>query len=112
MRAKVAGKKQTDIDNDRKKLSTENRRQLKYFGEAEVDFPPEQIGERVATLGDHFESYLESEWTEWITSCAEVEAAAGIQLKKNQYAYRTATLEVKGTVPGIFTQILMKALGE
>lgn len=111
-RANLAGKKKADIDKDRNKYSTENRRLLKYYGETEVDFPPVQIGEHVATLSDHLESYLETEWTEWTISCAEIEAAAGIQLKKNQYAYRAATLEAKGTVPEMLKKILTKAAGE
>ncbi len=111
-RANLAGKKKSDIDKERNKYLTENRRLLKYFGEIEIDFPPEQIGEHVATLSDHLESYLETEWIEWTTSCAEIEAAAGIQLKKNQYAYRAATLEAKGTVPEMLKKILTKAVGE
>lgn len=110
-RFKALGKTQAVIEGERKKLSTENRRLLKYFGETEVDFPPEGVGDRVATLSDHLESYLASNWTEWVASCAAIEAAAGIQLSKNQYAYRTATLEAKGTAPDLLMQILAKARG-
>jgi putative ATP-dependent endonuclease of OLD family len=110
-RAIAAGKQQATIDAERTKFLTENRRLLKYFGESEVDFPSESVGERVATFSDHLESYLESAWPEWVTSCAAIEAAAGIQLSKNQYAYRTATLEAKGTVPELLKQILTKAGG-
>lgn len=110
-RAKTVGKTQSVIEGERTKFSTENRRLLKYLGEPEVDFPSERVGDRVATLSDHLESYLESNWTEWITSCAAIEAAAGIQLSKNQYAYRTATLEAKGTVPDLLKQVLAKAGG-
>jgi putative ATP-dependent endonuclease of OLD family len=62
-------------------------------------------------LSDHLESYLESKWPEWGTSYATIEVAAGIQLGKNQYAYRTATLGAKGTPPEMLTQILTKAKG-
>jgi len=110
-RAKAAGKKQAAIDGERTKFSTENRRLLKYLGETEVDFPPERVGHRVATLSDHLETYLQSNWTEWVESCAAIEAAAGIQLAKNQYAYRTTTLEATGTVPEMLKQILAKAGG-
>lgn len=110
-RFKAVGKPQAVIEGERKRLSTENRRLLKYFGETEVDFPSERIGDRVATLSDHLESYLESNWTEWVTSCAAIEAAAGIQLSKNQYAYRTATLEAKGAAPTLLREILAKAGG-
>ena len=111
VRAKAAGKSQTAIDGERTKFSTENRRLLKYLGETEVDFPSEQVGDRVATLSDHLETYLESNWTEWVTSCAAIEAAAGVLLAKNQYAYRTATLEAQGAVPEMLKQILTKAGG-
>jgi putative ATP-dependent endonuclease of the OLD family len=57
-RALATGKKQAAIDGDHKKYLTENRRLLKYFGEAEVDFPPEHVGNSVATLSDHLETYL------------------------------------------------------
>lgn len=108
-RARNAGKNQTNIDGQRTKYSTENRRLLKYLGQAEVDFPAEQVGDRVATLADHLETYLESNWKEWSTSCAAIETAAGIQLAKNQQAYRTATLTAKGNVPNMLKQILAKA---
>ncbi len=111
VRAKAAGKNQTTIDGERTKFSVENRRLLKYFGEVEVDFPSEQVGDRVATLSDHLETYLESNWTEWTASCAAIEADAGIQLAKNQYAYRAATLEASGTVPEMLKQILKRAGG-
>lgn len=110
-RAKDVGKKQAAIDCERTKFSTENRRLLKYLGETEVDFPSDQVGDRVAILSDHLESYLTSNWPEWITSYAAIEAAAGVPLAKNQYAYRTATLEAQGTVPVMLKQILTKAIG-
>lgn len=110
-RAKAVGKTQSVIKGERTNFSTENRRLLKYFGETEVDFPSERVGDRVATLSDHLESYLESNWTEWVTSCAAIEATSGIQLSKNQYAYRTATLEAGGTAPDLLKQILAKAGG-
>jgi predicted ATP-dependent endonuclease of OLD family len=110
-RAMAAGKNQTTIDAERTKFLTENRRLLKYLGEAEVDFPPDQVGNRVATLSDHLESHLKFNWPEWGTSYAAIEAAAGVQLAKNQYAYRTATLEAQGTVPVMLKQILTKAIG-
>lgn len=108
-RAKASGKNQATIEGERTKFSAENRRLLKYFGEPEVDFPPEQVGDRVATHCDHLESYLESNWPEWVTSCAAIEAASGVELAKNQHAYRTATLEAQGVVPGMLSQILTKA---
>jgi predicted ATP-dependent endonuclease of OLD family len=111
VRAKGVGKNQTVIDGERTKFVTENRRLLKYLGEAEVDFPPDQAGDRVATLSDHLESYLKSNWVGWGQSYAAIEAAAGIQLAKNQYAYRAATREAEGAVPEFLIQILAKAGG-
>jgi hypothetical protein len=85
---------------------------LRYLGEPEVDFPSEQVGDRAATMSDNLENYLESNWAEWATALSAIEAAAGIQLKKNQCAYRTATREAKGTTPKMFMQILAKAEGK
>lgn len=110
-RAKVAGKKQPVIDAERTKYSTENRRLLKYFAETEADFPAEQVGDRVATLTDHLESYLGENWLEWTASCLAIEASAGIELSKNQYAYRAATIEAAGAVPEMLQIVLNKAMG-
>lgn len=107
-RALDAGKNEQTVEGERKKFSTENRLLLKYFGEPEIDFPTEKIGESVATLSDQLENFLCSNWAEWEKSCAAIEAAAGIPLGKNQYAYRTATLEAEGVVPEFLTQILVK----
>jgi predicted ATP-dependent endonuclease of OLD family len=108
-RATAAGKSHAVINAERTKFSTENRRLLKYLGEVEVDFPSEQVGDRVATLSDHLEAYLASNWAEWVASCAAIEAAAGLQFSKNQYAYRTATFEAEGTVPEMLKQIVTRA---
>lgn len=111
VRANIVGKTPAAIAGERTKFSTENRWLLKYLGETEVDFPSEQVGDRLATLSDQLESYLESNWAEWGTAYAAIEAAAGNKLLKNQFAYRTATREAAGTVPHIFNQILAKAGG-
>ncbi len=112
VRAKASGKKASVIDSERTKFSTENRRLLKYLGALEVDFPSAHVGDCVATLSDHLESYLETNWPEWVTSCSVIEAAAGIELTKNQYAYRTATIEALGVVPEMLQNILAKAEGK
>lgn len=110
-RAKAVGKKQSVIDAERTKYSTENRRLLMYFSEAEADFPAEQVGDRVATLTDHLESYLDANWPEWTASCYAIEASAGVELSKNQYAYRAATIEAAGVVPKMLQMVLDKAMG-
>lgn len=108
-RAKAVGKSKEKIEGERSKFVTENRRLLKYFGEMEVDFPPDMVGERLATMSDHLESCLAASWPEWVASCEEIELAAGIQLAKNQYAYRAATLEAKGAVPEVLKRILQES---
>lgn len=110
-RAKAVGKKQSVIDAERTKFSTENRRLLKYFTEVENDFPAEHVGDRVATLTDHLESYLDANWPEWTASCLAIEASAGVELSKNQYAYRAATIEAAGVVPEMLQKVLHKAMG-
>lgn len=109
-RAKAAGKKQSLIEADRTKFSTENRRLLKYFSEPEADFPAEQVGDRVATLTDHLESFLDANWPEWAASCLAIESSGGIELSKNQYAYRAATIEAAGAVPEMLQEVLSKAM--
>lgn len=41
-----------------------------------------------------------------------IEAATGINLAKNQLAYRTATVNAEGAVPEMLMQILSKADGK
>ena len=98
-----------DIEKQRIKLATENRRLLKYLGQVEIDFPPEHVGNRLATLSDQIESYLESNWAEWDAAYAAIESAAGIKLLKNQHAYRIATRQATGSIPEMLKQILVKA---
>lgn len=112
LRAKAVGKTPSVINGERTKFQTENRRLLKYFGEPEVDFPPAQIGNSVATLSDQLESFLEINWGEWKESCSAIEAAAGLELGKNQNAYRAATIEASGAVPEFLQTVLNKAMGE
>jgi predicted ATP-dependent endonuclease of OLD family len=110
-RAKAKNKKQEDIDKERNNHAAENRKLLRYFGMPEENFPPATVAEKAAIFDDHLESFLSANWPEWSTACSEVEAATGINLAKNQLAYRTATLHAAGTVPDMFTQVLTKARG-
>jgi predicted ATP-dependent endonuclease of OLD family len=110
-RATANGKSQDKIDAERKNHVAANRAVLKYFGRTEEDFPSSIVADEVAVFDDHLEAFLSANWTEWITACNNVEAAAGISLAKNQLAYRTATLKAAGTVPEMLMQILAKAEG-
>ena len=111
-RARANGKAPEKIDEERNSHAASNRLMLKYFGLAEEDFPPAAIGNDVAIFDDHLEAFLSERWPEWIIACNNVEAAAGITLKKNQLAYRIATLKAEGAVPEMFAQILLKAEGK
>jgi len=111
-RAVAKGKTPDKIIEERKGHVAANRMLLKYFGRTEEDFPSAIVTEEVAIFDDHLEEFLSANWGEWITACTSVEAAAGISLAKNQYAYRTATLKAQGTVPTTLLQILDKALGK
>lgn len=111
-RAKANGKVQVKIEAERKDHVAANRALLKYFGRPEEDFPSAFVGDEVAIFADHVEAFLSANWTEWVTACNEVEAAAGISLGKNQLAYRTATHAAAGAVPAMLSQILAKAEGK
>lgn len=110
-RAMANGKPQDKINDERKSHVKANRAALKYFGRTEEDFPTAIVADEVAIFEDHLESFLSVNWPEWITACNDVEAAAGISLKKNQLAYRTATLRAEGAVPEMLMQILAKVEG-
>lgn len=111
-RAKAKGKKQDKIDDERNNHVAANRLMLKYFGRTEEDFPSASVAEDVAIFEDHLETFLSANWHEWVSACNDVEAAAGISLVKNQFAYRTATLKAEGAVPEMLLQILSKAEGK
>jgi putative ATP-dependent endonuclease of OLD family len=110
-RAKAKSKPQEKIEDERMSHVRANRAALKYFGRTEEDFPSAIIADEVAIFEDHLEALLSTSWPEWITACNDVEVAAGISLKKNQLAYRTATLNAKGAVPEMLMKILAKAEG-
>jgi putative ATP-dependent endonuclease of the OLD family len=111
VRAQANGKPQVDIDKERAGHVAANRMALKYFGQTEEDFPTAIVADNVAIFDDHLEAYLSANWPEWTTACSNVEVAAGINLSKNQLAYRTATLKAEGMVPDMLNHILEKALG-
>ena len=108
VRARAIGKTDEKIEQDRASHVAANRDLLRYFELDEVDFPTQQVGNGVAIFGDHLEAFLTTEWPEWVASCAAVEATAGVSLRKNQFAYRTATAEAQGSVPEMFRQIIHK----
>ncbi len=108
IRARANGKTQEKIDEERASHVTANKKLLKYFELDEEDFPAQTVENKVAIFGDHLEAFLDSEWPEWTASCADVEADAGVSLKKNQLAYRTATVNAEGSVPDMLTKILKK----
>ncbi|GGA39879.1 ATP-dependent nuclease [Dyella nitratireducens] len=111
-RAKAAGKSQDKINVERHSHVASNRIALRYFGRTEEDFPSAIVADKVAIFEDNLEAFLSANWTEWTTSCNNVETAAGISLSKNQLAYRTATLKAEGAVPEVLLQILAKAEGK
>lgn len=111
-RAKASGKAQDKVDAERKTHVAANRVALKYFGRTEEDFPSATVADDVAIFEDHLETFLSANWPDWIQACNEVAAAAGINIAKNQLAYRTATLKAEGAVPEMLRQILAKAEGK
>ncbi len=110
-RAIANGQTPEKIEEERISHVASNRTALKYFGRAEEDFPSAIVADNVAIFDDHLEGFLSAHWPEWVTACAELENAAGIKIKKNQLAYRTATLKASGAVPEMLQKILAKAEG-
>lgn len=108
-RAITNGKPQHKIDDERQTHAAANRLVLKYFGRTEEDFPSSVVSEDVAFFEDRLEAFLSESWPEWTMACNNIEATAGISLKKNQLAYRMATLKAEGVVPEMLMQILAKA---
>jgi len=111
-RAKGKGKDDSKIEVERKSHVSANQMLLKYFGIPEVDFPASIVSANVAILEDHLEGFLQENWPSWMIACSQVELAAGINLEKNQQAYRIATLKAEGKIPETLLRILAKVRGE
>lgn len=111
-RAKAKQKPEDKIAEERKTHVAANLIALRYFGRPVEDFPSAIVADEVAIFEDHLETFLTANWPEWDTECKQVEADAGINLAKNQLAYRTATLRAGGQVPAMLLKILAKAEGK
>ena len=111
VRAREKNKTQAAIDGERNNHATENRNLLRYFGMHEEDFPSATVTNDVAIFEDHLESFLSENWKDWGEACDEIESLTGINLSKNQLAYRTATLNANGNVPEMLEAILAKSAG-
>lgn len=111
-RASANGKTSEKIEDERKGHVAANHGILKYFAQEIEDFPSTIVAENFAIFEDHLEAFLSTNWAEWLTACQTVQADTGVNLSKNQLAYRTATLMAKGEVPKMLLQILAKAKGE
>lgn len=111
VRAREKNKTQVAIDVERNNHAKENRNLLRYFGMHEEDFPSATVTNDVAIFEDHLESFLSENWKDWGDACDEIESHTGINLSKNQLAYRTATLNANGNVPEMLEAILTKSAG-
>ena len=107
-RAKGNGKNSDKIKEERNSHVAANKKFMKYFKLTEEDFPAQTVEDTVAIFGDHLEAFLDLEWPQWRASYNTIETNAGISLKKNQLAYRTATTKAEGSIPEMLTQILKK----
>lgn len=103
------GKKYPATNGERTQRAKSNSKLLKYFGLPVEDFPSQAVGDKVAILADDLEALLQAEWPEWVTACVSDQESAGIDLKKNQFAYRAATAKAGGAVPQVLLEILKKA---
>lgn len=109
-RAIASGKSADKVADERKSHVAGNRTTLRYFNMPETDFPEEQVTDAFAVFQDHLETFMLNRWPEWQESCNSIEASAGILLRKNQSAYRAATLTASGEVPVMLTNILDRVL--
>lgn len=112
IRARANGKAEDKIQEEKRAHISANRTLLRYFGLPEEDFPSAIVGDKVAILDDHLESFMSEKWSEWVSACKHVEDEAEISLSKNSLAYRTATLKAEGDVPEMLMQILSKVKGQ
>lgn len=111
-RAKGSGKAAEKIEEERNHHIRSNRTLLRYFGQPEVDFPTQTVGENVAVLEDTLETLLNNDWTEWSLAHTSLEKAAGISLSKNNLAYRKSTCDALGEPPAFLTSVFARAFGQ
>lgn len=110
-RALAKGRNHDRIQEERNNHIAENRKLLRYFDAPEEDFPAASVRSSFAVFGDQLEGFLSEAWGDWVISCRNVEAEAGICLDKNTQAYRVATRRSLGVVPEMLTEVLRRALG-
>lgn len=77
-----------------------------------VYIPAATVTNDIAIFADHLESFLSENWVEWGKACNEIEALTGINLSKNQLAYRTATINAKGNYQKCSRLFLLNLLGD
>ncbi|MET3935656.1 ATP-dependent endonuclease [Arthrobacter sp. OAP107] len=110
-RARKNGKTDEAIAKEREAHVAANRAVMSYFNLPPEDFPATQEHELVAVLDDHLEAHLSLHWPEWEVACKAVEAEAGISLKKNHDAYRSATLSAEGFPSRFLASVVNRAAG-
>lgn len=109
-RSRQQGKDAKKIESEKKNHASLNKKLLRYFNLNEVDFPEQQITDRVAVFEDHLESFLEDYWPEWLELRNSLEHEHGVSLAKNHDGYRIVTMNCQGEPPQFLVEILRKAL--
>lgn len=111
-RAAAAAKPVDKVAEVREASASANKRLLKYFGQAEIDFPDQGHHDGLSIIGDRLEELLDAEWPEWSTSCHELETETGVPLAKNRTAYRTATRRAGGAPSTFLAEVIGRAKGD
>ena len=86
-----------------------NRRILRFFGAAEVDWPKSSITPNLTFVDGGLEQALESMWPGWADTRHELVSAGAGFSGKDQATYEEAALHAPGAVPEMLTALLESA---
>ncbi|QYF74879.1 ATP-dependent endonuclease [Cryobacterium sp. PAMC25264] len=111
-RARKQGKNAAKVEEERKGHIASNMKLTKYFKLPESGSPAQTESSVVTILSDHLEELMQREWSEWRIACEEYESHNGINLAKNQDAYRAATLASAGSPSALLLRVIARASGD
>ncbi|SLM94309.1 predicted ATP-dependent endonuclease, OLD family [Brachybacterium faecium] len=85
-----------------------NRQLIIHFGGSPVDFPETGLHDQFAIFEDTLETFLETEWPEWIDFFQQWEVENSVLRSKHADTYRIVTSRAGGRIPEFFSKLLGK----
>jgi predicted ATP-dependent endonuclease of OLD family len=109
-RARLKGRKETDIQKEVAKHRDRNRIIQRYFKvDSPVDYPEGKIADDLFAIPDTLETTLARDWPEWTSRLDEILQAEPTMVGKNRFTYEEATASCGGTPSGRLKELMSLA---